>query len=112
MPTLYATGEAYARSAGQPDDADKAVKLGTAVTLGFWIISIPLYLNQRWTKPIWKLCRARSGRDWMVNSGVLRIDDERISGRGHVLAALAFLTYPMWLWLGWRRGLASRTSGR
>ncbi len=108
MPSLYATGEAYARSSEQPEDVERAAKLGVAITLGFWVISIPLYLNQRWTKPIWKLCRAHSGRDWMVNSGVLRIDDEHISGRGHVLATLAFLTYPMWLWLGWRRGLAAR----
>jgi hypothetical protein len=108
MPSLYATGEAYARSAQQPEDVEQAVKYGAALTIFFWAVSIPLYLNQRWTRPIWKLCRADSGRDWMVNSGVLRIDDTKISSRGHAIAAISFFTYPIWLWLGWRRGMAAR----
>ena len=40
----------------------------------FWGVSIPLYLNRRWTRPLWRACRARSGRDWMINSGVLAND--------------------------------------
>lgn len=111
MPTLYATGEAYARMADDPDDVASAAKAGAALTAGFWGLSIPLYLNQRWTKPVWKLCRASSGRDWMINSGVLRIDDTKVSRRGNLLAAVLFLSYPVWLWLGYRRGVSARAQG-
>ena len=74
----------------------------------FWGVSIPLYLNMGWTERIWRACRARSGRDWMINSGVLRLDHERVSTRGHLISALIFATYPMWLALGIRRGLRGR----
>jgi hypothetical protein len=46
----------------------------------------------------------------MVNSGVLRIDAERIGPRGHRIAAVLFATYPLWLWLGYRRGRRSSSS--
>jgi len=49
-------------------------------------------------------CGARSGRDWMVSSGVLRIDAARIGPRGHAVAAALLATHPIRLWLGYRRG--------
>jgi hypothetical protein len=70
----------------------------------FWGVSVPLYLNARWTRPIWRACRADSGRDWMINSGVLRLEHRRLSARAHALAAAIFATYPVWLWLGLRHG--------
>lgn len=109
-PLLYATGEAYGRLATEPEREQKALGRGAATIAGFWGLSIPLYLNQRWTKPAWKPWRAKSGRDWMVNSGVLRIDAERIGPRGHRIAAVLFATYPLWLWLGYRRGRRSSSS--
>ena len=45
-------------------------------------------------------CRARSGRDWMLNSGILRLDDERAGPATHAVSAAIFATYPLWLWLG------------
>lgn len=112
-PWLYATGEAYARLAPDAEDDAKALKLGAATIAGFYSLSIPLYLNQRWTKPFWKMWPASSGRDWMVNSGLLRVDTEKIGPRGHRVAAVLFATYPLWLWLGYRRGRQARalTSG-
>lgn len=103
-PWLYATGEAYARLAPEQQTAEKSLKLGTATIAAFWGLSIPLYLNQRWTSPVWKACRATSGRDWMVNSGILRIDEDKIGPRGHRIAAVLFATYPLWLFLGFRNG--------
>lgn len=103
-PWLYATGEAYARLAPEPGRERNAAALGAATIAGFWGLSIPLYLDQGWTRPVWKACRATSGRDWMVNSGVLRIDSGRIGPRGHRIAAALFATYPLWLWLGYRHG--------
>ena len=96
-PWLYANGRAIARTSRPAPLA--------AGTMGvFWGVSIPLYLNQRWTRPVWRLCRARSGRDWMLNSGVLALDHERASTRTHAISAAIFATYPLWLWLGLRHG--------
>ena len=104
-PLLYLNGEAYARAA--PRQAPLLSALTVAV---FWVVSGALYLNQAWTRPLWRLCRARSGRDWMINSGVLRVD-ERGAGAGmHVLAVVIFATYPLWIALGHRRGARARGS--
>jgi hypothetical protein len=67
-------------------------------------VSVSLYLNRPWTRPIAKACRAQDGRDWMLNSGVLHIDHERAGPRTHAVAAALFATYPLCLWLGYRRG--------
>ncbi|MBI5310179.1 MAG: hypothetical protein HZB14_03980 [Actinobacteria bacterium] len=103
-PWLYATGETYARLAAPEERQKNALKRGVTTIAGFYAVSIPLYLNQRWTKPIWKACRAKSGRDWMINSGVLRVDADDVGPRGHKIAAALFATYPLWLWLGYRNG--------
>jgi hypothetical protein len=74
----------------------------------FWGVSIPLYLDRRWTRPIWRACRARSGRDWMLNSGVTRLDWQRPGAATHIVAGTIFATYPYWLWRGLRAGRAAR----
>lgn len=102
-PLLYLNGEAYARVAPR-----QAPVLGAATVGVFWAVSGALYLNQRWTGPLWRLCRARSGRDWMINSGVLNVDERRVGAGTHVLAVLIFATYPLWLALGHRRGMRRR----
>lgn len=123
-PWLYATGNAYARltrgSDSEPPAAvpappggdRRALKRGAATIACFWGLSIPLYLNHRWTAPVWRACGAKSGRDWMVNSGVLRFDADRVSPRGHRVASVLFATYPLWLWLGYRNGLKKRGDRR
>lgn len=107
---LYAGGKAYRRIAPAPP-ADAAAEapsgardaaVAVAFMTVFWGVSIGLYLNQGWTKPVWWICRARSGRDWMLNSGVFRFDDAHAGRRTHVVSALIFATYPLWLWLGMR----------
>jgi hypothetical protein len=97
-PWLYANGRALARVAPPQRRAPLA-----AATLGvFLVTSISLYLDRPWTRPIWRLCRARSGRDWMLNSGVLRLDPDRAGAPTHAVSAALFATYPLWLWLGLR----------
>ena len=103
-PWLYATGEAYARAAPEPLHGRTAGALGAATMAVFWGTSISLYLNRPWTRPIWRACRAESGRDWMLNSGVLHLEHKRPSTLTHVASALIFATYPAWLALGYRRG--------
>jgi hypothetical protein len=89
----------------------RALEIGTlALFLG---TSISLYLECPWTTWLWKLCRAKSGRDWMLNSGVFKFDYEHPSKRTHLFSALAFCTYPFWLHLGRKLGgrIAQRAGG-
>jgi hypothetical protein len=96
-PWLYANGRVLAKA---PAAARAPLAAGT---LGvFLVTSISLYLDRPWTRPIWRACRARSGRDWMLRSGVLPIEARRAGRRTHAASALLFLTYPLWLWLGLR----------
>jgi hypothetical protein len=98
-PWLYATGRVYGRLL--PDErapVARALHVGTATA--FLVTSVSLYLDRPWTRPIWRACRARSGRDWMLRSGVLPIDHRRAGARTHLVSALIFLTYPWWLRLG------------
>lgn len=101
-PWLYATGRAYGKLMPERNAPAKAIE---GATIGaFLATSISLYVDAPWTKPIWKACRAESGRDWMLNSGVFKVDWRRAGGRTHLISAALFLTYPLWLWLGLRRG--------
>lgn len=107
-PLLFLNGEAYARLA--PEDAQGGVaKVAGAATVAlFWVVSVALYLNRRWPQRLAAAFGSRDGRDFMVNSGVLRIDTRR-PGRGmHAVAALVFASYPLWLLAGWRHGRRAR----
>ena len=108
-PWLYATGRLYGAKAPESAQGATATALGTATMAVFWGTSISLYLDRRWTAPIWKACRARSGRDWMLNSGVFRFRYKKVGMETHALSALIFATYPLWLWLGHRH--ARRSAG-
>ena len=107
-PALYAGGAAYARLAPDSAQGELARTLGAATIGVFWAVSVSLYLNRAWSEPIARLCGASSGRDWMLNSGVFRFDHRRSGRRTHALATALFLTYPLWLALGYRRGLSAR----
>ena len=107
-PWLYATGRAYGHLMPERTPAARALHTATAGT--FLVTSISLYLNRPWTRGIWEACRAQDGRDWMLNSGVFRIDHRRAGPRTHVIAALLFATYPLWLRLG-ERSARRRPSG-
>ena len=78
--------------------------LGTGTMAVFWITSVSLYLDRGWTRWIWEMCRAESGRDWMLNSGVFRFDHRNVSARTHAVSAGILATYPAWLVLGMRLG--------
>ena len=101
-PWLYANGRAYAAAGGPGGAAAKA--LGAATIATFWGVSVSLYLNRRWTKPVWEACRAEDERDWMLNSGVLRLDHRHAGRATHAVSALLFASYPYWLWKGYKDG--------
>jgi hypothetical protein len=100
-PWLYATGRLYGRV--MPERTPVARAVHTATAGAFLATSISLYLDRPWTRPIWRACGARSGRDWMLNSGVFRFDARSAGPRTHVVSALLFATYPWWLLWGERR---------
>ena len=102
-PLLYSGGRAYKRATRDSDPSRaRDVAAGAAFMTIFWGISIGLYLDRGWTRPVWRMCRAESGRDWMLNSGVLRFESRKPSAGTHAIAGAIFATYPMWLWLGMR----------
>jgi hypothetical protein len=103
-PWLYANGRAYGRLTREAPDAKRDALMGAATMALFWGVSISLYQERRWTRPLWRACRASSGRDWMLNSGVLRLDWRRARSPTHLLSAAIFATYPYWLWRGFRAG--------
>jgi hypothetical protein len=100
-PWLYTNGRAIAAVTDEPR---RAAALGAATMSLFWGVSIPLYLDRPWTRRIWRACGARSGRDWMLNSGLTHLEYERPSPRTHALAAAIIATYPLWLYVGYRHG--------
>jgi hypothetical protein len=107
-PWLYATGRLYGAAAPEAAQGRTAGALGAATMAAFWGTSVSLYLDRPWTRPIWRACRARSGRDWMLNSGVLRLRHDDAGPATHAAAALLFASYPLWLWLGHRHARARR----
>lgn len=102
-PLLVAAGAALERAGV---DEQRARDVERAVLGVFLVTSISLYANARWTRPLWRACRASSGRDWMINSGVWSMDAGPVSARGVATAAAIFATYPSFLRLG--RRLARR----
>ena len=68
----------------------------------FYGISVSLYVNMDFVRPMWEMMGAKSGLDWMLNSGVLHLNyswpitDPKILGA----SILLFCTYPFWLYLG------------
>jgi hypothetical protein len=96
-------GKILNKAVADADDRKKAqLGLSIATIVIFYVTSISLYFNLEWTRWIWEMCGAESGRDWMINSGVFNFDHENVSGKGHVLAALMFATYPVWLKAGFK----------
>lgn len=103
-PLLVAAGAAVERLAPNERNALRWEAGTLAVFLG---VSTAVYLNAPGTKLVWSPFGSRSGRDFMVNSGLLHLDTPR-GVAGHAAAAAAFATYPAWLRLG--RHLARRRS--
>jgi hypothetical protein len=87
----------------------QAVAGGTVAA--FVVTSVSLYFNLGWTDWIVRLCRAESGRDWMLNSGVFKFEYEKPGPFTHAIAAIIFLTYPLWCALGVRLGVRLAARG-
>lgn len=102
-PLLVGAGAAIERLAPSERIAD-VLEAGTVAT--FVGVSVGLYLDHPATRWLWELCGAESGRDWMLNSGVLDLEHDDVSTTTHAISAAIFATYPLWARLG--RRLARR----
>lgn len=99
----YAYGKLTDRLVKDGEKKARVRKVLDAGTIGvFYVTSISLYFNREWTRWIWEMCRAESGRDWMINSGVFHFDHENVSPKGHAVCAAIFATYPLALKLGYK----------
>ena len=105
-PMLFGNGVLIGRLFGDPDgDRRGLVRALEAVTIMvFWGTSVSLYLNKEWTRWIWEMVGARSGRDWMLNSGVFSFDPTADGPATHAISAAILATYPWWLRTGVRAG--------
>jgi hypothetical protein len=91
-------------------DEDTAKKLEMGTLLVFLLVSTSLYLNLGWVKRFWQFFGAKSGRDFMFNSGVLPLSDVNTTTRKHLLSVALFATYPLWLRMGRKLGARMRAN--
>lgn len=95
------------------DEAEDAATAGVMAV--FWGVSLPLWLDVRWIEWFARFWGAESGRDFMLNSGLigfglLSFDPAKRNWRRNVVALLILLTYPLWFRLGWSIGRRLRSS--
>lgn len=108
-PSLFAAGELYARAAPESAQGRTAGVAGAGVVGAFLVVSVGLWRDRPWTKPLWRSFGARNGPDFQVGTGLVHPKAVRRPGpREHALAGLAFATYPLWFWLGWDHGRRAR----
>ncbi len=110
-PMLFGTGFLAGRLTRRlsPHARSKVlVAVGAATVAVFWVTSVSLYLNREWTRWIWEMCRAESGRDRMLNSGVLALEHRSPSPATHAVSGAILATYPVWLVMGMSAGGSGR----
>ena len=89
-----------------------ALKITVAVTLViYWGTSVSLYFDLEWTRWLWEMCGAQTGRDWMLNSGLFHFEFRQPGWLTHLLSVLIFMTYPLWLALGLALGMPRLRDG-
>ena len=104
-PWLYANGRAYAALAPERAQGRTAAAAGTATIAAFLAVSIALYANRPWTRPLLaRVPRPRRARlDAQLRRAAARPPPPPGPARTPSRPAL-FASYPLWLWLGWRHG--------
>lgn len=96
-PLLVASGAAIERLL---DEAAPARCLRTGTLTTFVTVSLALYANAPGLSVIWGPFGCRSGREFMLTSGLGHIDEDGITARHHICALSLFALYPLWLRLG------------
>lgn len=100
---LVASGAALERTVEDPATARRA---GAGIVAVFVAVSAALYANLPGLGALWRPFGARSGREFMLTSGLARVETGRLGWRRHLAALSLFALYPLWLELG--RTLARR----
>jgi hypothetical protein len=103
-PLLVGCGAVSETVAGGDDRASAALR--AACVGSFVAVSLALYANVEPVVRRWPLLGARSGREFMLTSGLARVDERRITPARHAAALSLFALYPLWYELG--RALARR----
>lgn len=97
-PLLVASGAAIEAAAG--GDEAQARRLRGGVVALFVGVSLALYANLPGLGRIWRPFDSRSGREFMLTSGLARVDERQMTPQHHVAALSLFLLYPLWARLG------------
>jgi hypothetical protein len=110
-PSLVAAGAAIERLV---DDDERADRLALGVTAVFMTGAAALYFDAPGLRWMYRPFRSASGRDFMLNHGVLRVPHDPTPWWAHAGAAVLLASYPLWLRLGRRigNGGAVRRLGR
>jgi hypothetical protein len=105
-PLLVASGAAIEAAAGADERTARRLRAGV---VGLFVsVSLALYANLPGLGRIWRPFGARSGREFMLTSGLARVDEHRIAPARHAAALSLFLLYPLWARLGAALVRASR----
>jgi hypothetical protein len=97
-PLLVASGAAIEAAGADEANARRRLRAGVA---GLFVgVSLALYANLPGLGRIWRPFGSRSGREFMLTSGLARVEESRISPPRHAAALSLFLLYPLWIRLG------------
>lgn len=102
-PILIGSGAAIERL-GLDERAARRLQEGALVVVVG--TSLALYANAPGLRFIWGPFGARSGREFMLTSGLAPVEEDAIPPLRHLAALSLFALYPLWLRLG--RELAAR----
>jgi hypothetical protein len=97
-PLLVGAGAAAEVIAGDDERKSNALRV---LTVGSFVgVSLALYANFEPLARRWPLLGARSGREFMLTSGLGRVNERRITPAQHTAALSLFALYPVWYELG------------
>lgn len=97
-PLLVASGAAIEALAGEDEATARRARAGV---VGLFVgVSLALYANLPGLGRIWRPFGSRSGREFMLTSGIAPVEESRISAAQHTAALSLFLLYPLWVRLG------------
>ena len=98
-PLLVASGAAIERSGLAPERAESLKRATVGVFVG---VSLALYANAPGMRVFWGPFGSRSGREFMLTSGLASVDESEAGPLRHAAALSLFALYPLWLQLGVR----------
>ena len=97
-PLLVASGAVAERALG--DDPEAVARVRVVTVAAFVGVSAGLYMNLGPLARRWPLLGARSGREFMLTSGLAEVDESSIGPAHHLAALSLFALYPLWFRLG------------